>query len=127
MALSRRCLMCALPASAAAPLAASLVAAPPAVARERVKLIKAKKVKKGKIIAKHDVVVTQPKKGTFRVFSSICTHAGCPVGSVDRKRIGCPCHGSQYSAKNGFVIQGPATKDLPPRDFVVEKGIIYLV
>lgn len=127
MPLSRRCLMCALPASAAAPLAASLVAAPPAVARERVRLIKAKKVKKGKIIASKGVVVTQPKKGTFQVFSATCTHQGCRVSTVDRKRIGCPCHGSQFSAKNGFVIQGPATKDLPPRDFVVEKGIIYLV
>ena len=110
--LTRRCLVCALPASATAPL----LAAAPAHA----------KVKKGRIVAKRGVVVTQTKKGRFRVFSATCTHQGCQVSSVDRKKIGCPCHGSQFSAKNGFVLAGPATKDLPPVPFVIEKGVIYL-
>ncbi|MGB0189534.1 MAG: ubiquinol-cytochrome c reductase iron-sulfur subunit [Nocardioides sp.] len=119
--LTRRCLVCALPAGAAAPL----LAAAPAQAKGK-KIIKASKVKKGKIVAKRGVVVTQPKKGTFRVFSATCTHQGCRVSTVDRKEIGCPCHGSKFSSKNGFVLAGPATKDLPPVAFVIEKGVIYL-
>lgn len=119
--LTRRCLVCALPASATAPL----LAAAPAHAKGK-KIIKTKKVKKGRIVAKRGVVVTQTKKGRFRVFSATCTHQGCQVSSVDRKKIGCPCHGSQFSAKNGFVLAGPATKDLPPVPFVIEKGVIYL-
>ena len=43
-----------------------------------------------------------------------------------RQEIGCACHGSRFSAKNGFVLSGPATKDLPPVAFVIEKGVIYL-
>lgn len=119
--LTRRCLVCALPSSATAPL----LAAAPAHAKGK-KIIKTKKVKKGKIVAKRGVVVTQTKKGRFRVFSATCTHQGCRVSSVDRKEIGCPCHGSRFSAKNGFVLSGPATKDLPPVAFVIEKGVIYL-
>ena len=119
--LGRGCVACALSAGVAAPV----LAAAPAHAKGK-KIIKTTKVKKGKIVAKRGVVVTQPKKGTFRVFSATCTHQGCRVSSVDRKEIGCPCHGSRFSAKNGFVLAGPATKDLPPVAFVIEKGIIYL-
>ena len=120
--ISRRCLVCLLPAGAAA---APLLTAAPAHAKGK-KIIKARKVKKGKIVAKRGVVVTQTKKGRFRVFSASCTHQGCRVSSVDRKEIGCPCHGSRFSSKNGYVLAGPATRDLPPVDFVIEDGVLYL-
>jgi Rieske Fe-S protein len=58
------------------------------------------------------VVVTQPSAGEYKAFTAVCTHAGCTVASVSNNVIQCPCHGSQYSAKDGSVIQGPATSPL---------------
>ena len=52
--------------------------------------------------------------GEMHVMSARCTHLGCTVawnsaeGSFD-----CPCHGSRY-APTGEVINGPATRALPP-------------
>jgi Rieske Fe-S protein len=58
------------------------------------------------------VVVTQPSAGEYKAFTAVCTHAGCTVSTVSNNVIQCPCHGSQYSAKDGSVIQGPATAPL---------------
>jgi Rieske Fe-S protein len=45
--------------------------------------------------------------------SLVCTHLGCTV-EEDEAGEGfiCPCHSSRYS-KNGEVLEGPATKNLP--------------
>lgn len=51
------------------------------------------------------VVVTQPANGEFRAFSSVCTHQGCTVGSVEAGTINCPCHGSRFSIEDGSVVQ----------------------
>lgn len=59
-----------------------------------------------------DYVVTQPESGTFKAFSSICTHQGCPVAEVADNQIICPCHGSAFSAADGSVLQGPANAPL---------------
>lgn len=121
--ISRRCLVCALPASAALPLA---LAAPAEAAGERVIATSKVPVGGGRIVAKRGVVVTQPKKGQFRVFSATCTHQGCQVSSVADKKIGCPCHGSQFAISTGAVVSGPATKGLPKRAFTIKDGFIFL-
>lgn len=58
-------------------------------------------------------VVTQPKKGEFHAFSSVCTHQGCQVRTVTEDTITCPCHSSQFSTTTGEVLSGPATDPLP--------------
>jgi Rieske Fe-S protein len=73
----------------------------------------------GVILADPQVVVTQPTAGDFACFSSICTHAGCPVANVSDGTINCTCHGSQYSIEDGSVVTGPATAPLPPIDIKV--------
>jgi Rieske Fe-S protein len=61
----------------------------------------------GTILAKDEVVVTQPSKGVFAAFSAICTHQGCTVGKVENGEIVCPCHLSHFSIKDGSNTQGP--------------------
>ncbi|MBL1109945.1 Rieske (2Fe-2S) protein [Streptomyces sp. 5-8] len=66
----------------------------------------------GKIFKDQGVVVTQPTAGTYKAFSSKCTHQGCAVGSVADGVIVCPCHNSHFSAEDGSVKKGPATRPL---------------
>ena len=67
----------------------------------------------GVILNNKLVVVTQPEAGTFKAFSATCTHMGCTVGMVRDNVIVCPCHGSEFSAKDGSVVRGPASRPLP--------------
>jgi Rieske Fe-S protein len=69
----------------------------------------------GKIFDAQQVVVAQPVAGTFKAFTAVCTHQGCMVTSVRNGQITCPCHGSQFSAADGSVTQGPAIVALPTR------------
>lgn len=66
----------------------------------------------GTIISAHKIVVTQPEKGTYKAFTAVCTHQGCTVGKVENGVIECPCHGSEFSAADGSVKQGPADAPL---------------
>lgn len=67
----------------------------------------------GTILADAMVVVTQPEAGTFKAFSAVCTHQGCPVQSISDGQIACPCHGSHFAIQDGSVVSGPAPKPLP--------------
>lgn len=60
------------------------------------------------------VVVTQPQAGVYKAFTAVCPHQGCTVANVSNNQIQCPCHGSLFSAKDGTVINGPATTALSP-------------
>lgn len=78
----------------------------------------------GEVLADQKIVLTQPQAGTFKAFSAICTHQGCTVGSVSGGTINCPCHGSQFSAADGSVKNGPATAPLREIAVKVEGGSI---
>jgi Rieske Fe-S protein len=78
----------------------------------------------GEIFADAQVVVTQPTKGDFRGFSSICTHQGCPVTSISNGTINCTCHGSAFSITDGSVQAGPAPRPLPTVKVTVRGGTI---
>lgn len=73
----------------------------------------------GKIFTEAQAVVTQPKAGEFKAFSSICTHQNCPVTQVTAT-INCACHGSQFALADGAVVTGPATTPLPARTVTVD-------
>ncbi|MEV5321240.1 Rieske (2Fe-2S) protein [Streptomyces sp. NPDC052687] len=80
----------------------------------------------GKVFADAGVVVTQPTAGDFKAFSSKCTHQGCAVKDIRDGLIICPCHDSHFSATDGSVKKGPATKPLPPAGITVEGEEIKL-
>ena len=80
----------------------------------------------GKIFADEKVVVTQPVQGTFKAFSSTCTHQGCTVSDVKNGTINCPCHGSMFKIADGSVAGGPAPKPLPAVAIKVDGDSITL-
>ncbi len=83
-------------------------------------LAKTADVKVGGGVIKADYVVTQPVAGTFKAFSTVCPHAGCNVNKIDAGVISCPCHGSQFSIKDGSVVTGPATTGLTSKAVKVD-------
>ncbi len=86
----------------------------------------------GTILKSANVVVTQPTSGQFKCFSAICTHEGCTVGQISNGSIVCPCHGSQFSIKDGSNTVGPngsaagSTPALPEEKITVSGGEIRL-
>ena len=80
----------------------------------------------GKVFSAEKVVVTQPAAGEFKAFSAVCTHMQCLVDQVASGTIDCPCHGSEFSVKNGSVVSGPAPSPLPAQAIKVAGGKITL-
>ncbi|MEW2294910.1 Rieske 2Fe-2S domain-containing protein [Streptomyces sp. NPDC006743] len=66
-----------------------------------------------KLFQDHNVVVSRAADGTLKAFSTICTHAGCAISKLEGTTLECPCHGSQFDATTGKVVQSPATSPLP--------------
>jgi Rieske Fe-S protein len=80
----------------------------------------------GKIFTSEKVVVTQPVSGDFKAFSAVCTHMGCIVSQISDGTIDCPCHGSQFSIKDGSVVGGPAPSPLAAEAIKVSGSSIIL-
>ena len=80
----------------------------------------------GKIFTPEKVVVTQPVSGDFKAFSAVCTHMGCIVSQISGGTIDCPCHGSQFSIKDGSVVSGPAPSPLAAETIKVSGRSIIL-
>jgi nitrite reductase/ring-hydroxylating ferredoxin subunit len=80
----------------------------------------------GVILNNADYVVTQPSKGTFKAFTSICTHMRCTVGEVSGGFIRCSCHGSQFSIKDGSVANPPASQPLAEHKVTVSGGKVFV-
>lgn len=80
----------------------------------------------GKIFKDEQVVVTQPKEGEFKAFTSICTHQQCPVANVKGGTINCTCHGSRFNITDGSVAHPPATRPLAEKKITVAGNSIRL-
>ena len=48
-----------------------------------------------------NILITQPKKGTFRAFLAICTHQGGALSGANNNEIVCPLHGARFDADSG--------------------------
>jgi nitrite reductase/ring-hydroxylating ferredoxin subunit len=72
----------------------------------------------GKIFPAAQTVITQPKAGQFKAFTSICTHQQCPVADVTNT-INCQCHGSKFSISDGSVVNPPAQTPLAEKKVTV--------
>ncbi len=80
----------------------------------------------GKVFKDEKVVVSQPKAGEFKAFSTICTHQKCPMVDLKDDVLSCNCHGSQFSITDGSVKKGPATQPLEAKQVKVDGDSITL-
>ncbi|MGW2032833.1 Rieske (2Fe-2S) protein [Streptomyces sp. NPDC001356] len=77
-----------------------------------------------KLYRDHNVVVSRAEDGTLKAYSTICTHAGCPINKLRGTTLVCPCHGSEFDAVTGKVVQAPATEPLTELPVKAAKGRI---
>ena len=80
----------------------------------------------GKIFPGQNAIITQPTAGTFKAFEATCTHMQCTLAAVADGTIMCGCHGSRFSAADGSVTSGPATRPLPERKITIDGESISL-
>ncbi|MEO6793055.1 MAG: Rieske 2Fe-2S domain-containing protein [Mycobacterium sp.] len=61
-------------------------------------------------------------------FAGLCPHLAAPMedGWVDRGRVVCPWHGSQFDVRTGEVVRGPAAAPLPCYRARVRDGMVEL-
>ncbi|MEU6772898.1 Rieske (2Fe-2S) protein [Streptomyces sp. NPDC046759] len=77
-----------------------------------------------KLYRDHNVVISRDGSGALKAYSTICTHAGCPIDKLQGTTLICPCHGSQFDAVTGKVVQAPATEPLAELSVKTTKGRI---
>ncbi|MEV6763157.1 Rieske 2Fe-2S domain-containing protein [Streptomyces sp. NPDC051105] len=65
-----------------------------------------------KLYREHNVVVSRSADGALKAYSTVCTHAGCPINKLQGTTLVCPCHGSEFDAVTGKVVRSPATEPL---------------
>jgi nitrite reductase/ring-hydroxylating ferredoxin subunit len=60
-------------------------------------------VKGGKTFAVggKNILITQPKPGTFKAFIAVCTHQGGALTGATNNVITCPVHGARFDATTG--------------------------
>lgn len=63
--------------------------------------------------------------GSWKAFSSICTHAGCTVNFTG-SQIYCPCHAGYFSAANGAVTGGPPPSKLQEYAVMTVNNNLYV-
>ncbi|WP_405672755.1 Rieske (2Fe-2S) protein [Streptomyces sp. NBC_01530] len=80
----------------------------------------------GKVFSDHQVVVSQPKAGEFKAFTTICTHRQCPMTDLQDDILVCACHGSRFSVIDGSVKHGPALEPLGAKKITVDGDSITL-
>ncbi|MBS9534534.1 Rieske 2Fe-2S domain-containing protein [Mycobacterium sp. M1] len=65
---------------------------------------------------------------TVSAFAGLCPHLAAPMedGWLDRGRVVCPWHGSQFDVQTGAVVRGPAAAPLPCYQTRVRDGQVEL-
>ncbi len=77
-----------------------------------------------KLYRDHNVVVSRDANGALKAYSTICTHALCPINKLEGTKLICPCHGSEFDATSGEVLHEPASAPLNELPVEVKDGRI---
>lgn len=49
------------------------------------------------------ILITQPKKGSFKAFLAVCTHQGGALDGALNNEISCNLHGAKFDAETGMA------------------------
>ncbi|MFC6094082.1 Rieske (2Fe-2S) protein [Saccharothrix lopnurensis] len=63
---------------------------------------------------------------TVKAYDATCPHQGVAVAPPENGTITCPAHGSQFSAADGSLAKGPATRGLTEVAVRVEGDQVFL-
>lgn len=85
-------------------------------------------VKSGKTftVAGKKVLITQPKKGTFKAFLAVCTHQGATLNGAVNNEIQCASHGARFDAETG-AAKAVATRPLGKVTVTVSGGSVKVM
>lgn len=66
--------------------------------------------------------------GRLLAACDLCPHSGATLsgGDIVGTVVTCPAHGSRFDLASGERLRGPADRDLPTYDLVVEGGRVFL-
>jgi nitrite reductase/ring-hydroxylating ferredoxin subunit len=66
--------------------------------------------------------------GTFYALSDICGHQGAPLsrGTLDGYVVECPWHFACFDVRNGKLLNGPVSVDVPTHDVRVDGDVVYV-
>ncbi|CAI7980006.1 MULTISPECIES: Rieske (2Fe-2S) protein [unclassified Parafrankia] len=79
----------------------------------------------GLVLEDASMVLTRDGGNGVKAFTSVCTHQGCNVSSVEGGKIICPCHGSKFDAQTGAPVAGPAGEPLAPIPVTVRDDAVF--
>ena len=73
-------------------------------------------------------VVIAHVEGRFHAFSDICGHRNAPLsrGKLSGHIVECPLHFAQFDVRDGRLVDGPVSADLPVYEVRVADGTIYV-
>ena len=73
-------------------------------------------------------VVVAHVEGRLYGFSDICGHRNAPLsrGTLSGHIVECPLHFAQFDIRDGKLIDGPVSADLPVYEVRVADGTIYV-
>lgn len=77
-----------------------------------------------KLFWDHNIAVSRDEDGSFTAYSTLCTHASCPINRLKGTKLICPCHGSEFDATTGRVLREPAVAPLTPLSGEARNGTI---
>jgi len=66
--------------------------------------------------------------GTFYAMSDICGHAGAPLsaGNLTGYVVECPLHYACFDARDGKLITGPSSADVPSYEVRVDGDTVFV-
>jgi nitrite reductase/ring-hydroxylating ferredoxin subunit len=67
------------------------------------------------------ILITQPKKGSFKAFLAVCTHQGGALNGAKNNEIMCNLHGARFDATTGMA-KSVAPRALGKVSVSVSKG-----
>jgi 3-phenylpropionate/trans-cinnamate dioxygenase ferredoxin component len=73
-------------------------------------------------------VVIARVDGQFYAFSDICGHRNAPLsrGTLSGHIVECPLHFAQFDIRDGRLVDGPVSADIPVHEVRVSKGTVFV-